>query len=405
LALAFILVRQHFAICGLSRFSNIFSVLFDPLESISANPASQLLELICKAAKNAQRRSERRLGSVTFRTRSENPLPFSNGSTRATTSSTGYPDELFYSICARFSDRMAYPRVGTILREMCMSEYAAITLTVPHNLDALAASLPPRQRCTADRLIENHTLLPYWAPFLEKDQLAMIRASMKHEDGATAHRSSALIGADSRWLRTLRYCPACSAEDRERFRETYWHRLHQAPAVEVCPMHGVFLHRFKAGFRYLPRDRFISAESSCPHFEPKPVQRNRHNHNVLMGIARDTQWLLEHPNMPNCSDRIREGYFKLLPEHLTQGSRVRAREMEKSLADFYSDSLWRMIRYQRPIQGKPFRLSGLCCRRCRVRTPFAHLLLIQFLGHTVESFFKFLAETFATASEQKCAQT
>ena len=35
----------------------------------------------------------------------------------------------------------------------------------------------------------------------------------------------------------MRYCPVCVQEDRLKFGETYWHRLHQILELPVCPIH------------------------------------------------------------------------------------------------------------------------------------------------------------------------
>ncbi|MBR1752184.1 MAG: TniQ family protein [Ruminococcus sp.] len=37
--------------------------------------------------------------------------------------------------------------------------------------------------------------------------------------------------------RRLRYCPVCAADDREKYGETYWHRVHQIPEISVCAKH------------------------------------------------------------------------------------------------------------------------------------------------------------------------
>lgn len=37
--------------------------------------------------------------------------------------------------------------------------------------------------------------------------------------------------------RHLRFCPICVSEDRERFGESYWHRLHQLQGMNCCNIH------------------------------------------------------------------------------------------------------------------------------------------------------------------------
>ena len=41
-----------------------------------------------------------------------------------------------------------------------------------------------------------------------------------------------------RQKRYLRYCPACVKEDRVKYAETYWHRIHQMIGIDICPIHG-----------------------------------------------------------------------------------------------------------------------------------------------------------------------
>ena len=42
-------------------------------------------------------------------------------------------------------------------------------------------------------------------------------------------------------VRYIRYCPLCAADDRECHGETYWHRIHQMPGINICNFHGCYL--------------------------------------------------------------------------------------------------------------------------------------------------------------------
>lgn len=96
-----------------------------------------------------------------------------------------YPDELFYSLCARFGDRMQYPSQFAVVRTL-FSTTTVITTVVdlPQYLARFVDALPPGHPCkSTDRIIDDHTLLPFYAPFLPAERLKRIRDSMLRDKG------------------------------------------------------------------------------------------------------------------------------------------------------------------------------------------------------------------------------
>src|SRR6185295_9463170 len=102
--------------------------------------------------------------------------------------------------------------------------------------------------------------------------------------------------------------------DRERYGETYWHRLHQVPGVEVCPIHRAHLRNSAAPLRHsMGREVFVTAEQalaettdSCDDASPVlPAQ---------LQIAEDVAWLLAHPQLEGYIVGHRQRYIGLLFE-------------------------------------------------------------------------------------------
>lgn len=152
-----------------------------------------------------------------------------------------YPDELFYSICARYSRRVGY-QSQTYTTYDLFGARILVAIALPSNLNHLSSVLPPGHRYTVDQLIDEHTMLPFHAHFLPPERVVKVRESMAEDSGGKHTHSLAggLSRGNSR-RETFRYCPACVTEDRRRYGETYWHRAHQAPRVIVCPHHAVWL--------------------------------------------------------------------------------------------------------------------------------------------------------------------
>src|SRR4028119_2317687 len=89
-----------------------------------------------------------------------------------------YPDELFYSGCARFSDRLQYPGKRTLCRELFGGNQLSPTLLFPGHLDVFINALPTDHYLTIDGIIDNHSLLPFFSPFVPSERVSKVRASM-----------------------------------------------------------------------------------------------------------------------------------------------------------------------------------------------------------------------------------
>lgn len=152
---------------------------------------------------------------------------------------TLYPDELLYSLFARY-----YAQSGHIAYVFAAEELFENRATKPdiEFMDGLteeARQLVTRTCSLAD-IVEKHTMFPYAGRFLERDRRRQaLRLLMKTDE---RYHNLLYQCKSKRVMRYLRYCPSCAAEDREQYGETYWHRSHQLQGVDVCPLHHCFLH-------------------------------------------------------------------------------------------------------------------------------------------------------------------
>jgi TniQ len=137
-----------------------------------------------------------------------------------------YPDEIFYSICARFSDRMQYPAKNAAIQAL-FGRYCRAIVDLPNHLAAFINNLPPGHNHTISQIIDKHTLLPFYGPFLLPERSHKIRARMQEDGtGRTIQRS---LGSSQRYMHSLerlRFCPQCIEEDKQQLGECYWHRAH-----------------------------------------------------------------------------------------------------------------------------------------------------------------------------------
>lgn len=150
-----------------------------------------------------------------------------------------YPDELLCSGLARYEAWMAYPLRYHLLDDLFGASKASVCFDLPGRLGYLVAALPPGHAYTVDWLIDQHTLFPFYAPFLTSARANRVRAEMAGTQPANPRGLTGLNTYRVPLPDFFRYCPCCVEEDRVACGECYWHRLHQTPGVEVCPQHQV----------------------------------------------------------------------------------------------------------------------------------------------------------------------
>lgn len=119
-----------------------------------------------------------------------------------------------------------------------------------------------------------------------------------------------------------------------------------------------------------------------------PLILDNADHQVLLQIARDAAWLLEQPYTTFCLEWVEQQYHCLLSEHFPAiQERIRLFEVvSESVSSFYSPELLQQL--QCPLEGQRARdtwLFNLLFPK-GLRSPLHHLLLIQFLGVTVQQF-------------------
>lgn len=180
---------------------------------------------------------------------------------------TGFPDETLHSLISRYARLCGLRSSQAAFADVKFAPAFSQNVAFPIRLADLARVLPKGTELSVSELIEHHTLLPYYAPFLSRSQLDQARRSMAGNGRAlmlTVGVNASRIGFASR----IRCCADCIAQDQDEWGVAYWHRVHLLPGVLVCPYHGTLLrvldHRWSSrNSRYLnlPSDDIVQAHT------------------------------------------------------------------------------------------------------------------------------------------------
>lgn len=172
---------------------------------------------------------------------------------------TPYPDELWYSVIARY-----HTHSGALSWQATMEALFGdvrdtdVGSFFPNGSIHKILEQLPSGFLSAQEVALQHTLLPFLMRFQPADRkAAILEAFLSGED----MRPRYLRATRDIKPRSMRYCPICVREDTQTYGEPYWHREHQIGLMPLCPRHRCRLldkpipNTRPLGAQYLPVDR------------------------------------------------------------------------------------------------------------------------------------------------------
>lgn len=296
-----------------------------------------------------------------------------------------YKDELLYSAFARYHQYSGNENSKTTMEDLFGSTTVCATTILPSQLEKLCKRFPSPNTFSLDELIDRHTLLPYYAPFISKDRYQQVRDKMIHNNGTSLYMAIGRAASSIKNPRMLKYCIRCIEEDEKEHGEIYWHRTHQVEGVKVCPKHHDWL--IESRVKYAERKnkhQFISLENGYVSNEKKQsIEDMKH----LVLIAEQTFYLLNQTVDSINLEQLQKYYIsKLQLKKLAATSgRIKWKDLILKFNQFYGEELLKENNsyIERNTEDtwlhKLFRKPRVTCH------PLRHILVLNFLGETVQS--------------------
>lgn len=299
-----------------------------------------------------------------------------------------HPDELLYSVCARYSELMGYPNQSTATEDF-FGKGASAIVDLPGRIDYLIRSLPPGHLYTADELIDKNTLFPFYAPFQPKGQSHAIRQAMRHDESArVAARIRRTYSGEK--LIYLRFCPECASEDREAVGETYWHRIHQLHGIYVCPRHDVFLEDTKALWHCFSNTRAAMAAENYVHtLASRRIDRSNPAHLIHSRLASVASSLLDKARDSVDCEALARRYKELLVRHefANLNRTVRITKLIDKIKESYPSELLTKIGCDIKVERDWINRLVSSQQTSDMQHPICHTLFLDFLNSSPEEVF------------------
>lgn len=300
---------------------------------------------------------------------------------------TPYPDELLYSVFARYAVRAGNTSPKMTMKDLYgIATYSAV-VDLPSHIDQLVNNFPTYSKLTAEKLIYNHTLFPFYAPFLPVQRFEMLLTGMRSDYGGNLHSLTGIMAGAFSEPRFLRFCPTCNQYDYKLYGEYYWHRIHQVPGVLVCPEHNLPL--LDSTISYRPNNKHEYIPALAEHFKPQSVMElSELCHKRLYRVAMDCRWLLNHRLNGSSLNYFRDKYIVALSVKglVSPKGFVDQTVLFKDFLSFFQEDTLNYLQSNINIEKETSWLRSIVRKHRKVFHPIRHILIMQYLSGSIKSF-------------------
>jgi len=206
---------------------------------------------------------------------------------------TPYPDELLYSVFARYHTRSCNISISQTLQDL-FGESNVTLDNLPSRLTDLVDRLPSQSALTPARFVQEHTMLPYYKPFIAPEWLDTPNLDAYDEEMKARVMSIAYNIRKRKDLhQTLHFCPKCYESDELTYGEPYWHRSHQVLGILRCHRHETWLINSKIAIKSIgPHHPLISLGSKALSDTSSAQSEFASEANLHDWLAKEVYWLI-----------------------------------------------------------------------------------------------------------------
>lgn len=301
---------------------------------------------------------------------------------------TLYPDEILYSVMARYKIRSGTVSSKATVGDLFGTKTHRAIIELPTNLASFLHQLPIGAEYVADEFISNHTLLPFYAPFLPEERVRLAIEAMLLNGGRGIYNIVGVTASSVKPFKFLRFCPNCFKADEDTFGEAYWHRIQQVPGVAVCPVHKVLLQDSIASIHDINPHHYQACTEAVCAIRPYAIRYSVRAMEELSNFSQDVDWLMHTRLASKGLIWYRERYLEALIQKgiATPNGRVFQRDLLLDFTQFYSKEYLHLM--QSDVEFKDMSWLSIIVRNPRTAShPIRQLLMIRYLYGSAELFF------------------
>ena len=319
---------------------------------------------------------------------------------------TPYPDELIYSVYARYHFRSGNLNHESTLKDLFGKVIHVSGIEFSFAINRLLSNLPIGSRYNAEDFILNNTLYPFYSAFLPKENVDIIYSLMLSDKGTGLQVKSGILTSGIKKNEYLRFCKKCFIENLENYGEAFWHRKFQIPGLIVCSKHKCFLIDSKVStFNDIKRGYVTANEENCIDdldcfdklysnsiYQEDEGRRNLIKQDVLdrsIKLAEEVEYLLNHKIKNQELQFFINKYIDALKSVslTTEGGFIYSERLQEVFFKYHGETFLEITQSNIDIENRCNWLRLFLRKNKSIRHPIRHLLFCQFAGINLEDLF------------------
>ncbi len=304
-----------------------------------------------------------------------------------------YPEELLYSAFARYHYYSGNIDLKDTLAELFGKNSVVPSFEIGSHLQFLCDSLGGDYK--PERLIQQHTLFPFYAPFLPSERRSEIVRDIKIVDGKGVYTKIGIVAGSICRKDNIYYCSACVREDIEKVGEPYIHREHQLQGVLVCPHHGQLLKEYQMKDSTISRLEYIRLDGALLDLSDSYSFKDKYQDKLLQ-ISKAAYYLLSKDLSHVSKADVLLRYKNLLWERdlATNNLSVKQEELHELVVSYYGNELLHILESSIDKNDEYNWLRVVTRGVKRTVHPLRHILLILFLTGDMDTFFQGIRKSY-----------
>jgi len=172
-----------------------------------------------------------------------------------------HKDELLGSVIARFAQRQGLEDDKVVLKLLFGSTKIVPSSILQGHANQLLANIEHLWDISSWELVEKHTLLPLFRPFVAAKAYDRLFRDLCDQSKNHSMLRTGLAASNIIWPSNYRVCPLCCQNQSRRLGYYYWQRLFQCPGVDACPEHRCLLVDTGIPLQSSSRHRFVGTQA------------------------------------------------------------------------------------------------------------------------------------------------
>jgi hypothetical protein len=302
-----------------------------------------------------------------------------------------YEDELFVSVIARYQRicGMVSKRALEMDLFQIYKRMGRKSVLFPQNLNTFIANLPLTSKLSAEEIILNHTMYPFFTAFMSVEKSDVVFNAMVNGSGKSIENLVGMAGSKVKTNSYLRYCPLCFKWDIVDKGESFWRRLPQVPGALYCPEHHVLYKDSNVLITDCRNDYLCADEDTCNE-EIIADEYPESFRNLNLKYMENVSFIL----FDNQKRRDLSFIIKFYIDNLRKmglASRAGNLYMERLIEDFlrfYPKDYLKIMQSCVDTEQEANWLRLFVRNNNKNRSPLRHLLFLQFLNVNAQELFE-----------------